>query len=104
MTKIKYIDIPPAFPKMGTWLDFQLEDLWEPGQDIIGFALSHVDSNEKREIRALLRLALKAPLSHAKLQEVWNAGDTNMLIPKEEELRRFIQAIVDRIDKQIGPE
>jgi len=104
MMNTKYIDIPPSFAKMGTWLDFQLEDMWEPGQDIIDFALTEVDSNEKRQIRTFLRLALKAPLSRAQLQQLWNAGETNIMIPDEAEFRIFIQAIIDRIDKQIGPE
>jgi hypothetical protein len=104
MTKIEDFEIPPAFPKMGTWLDYQLEDMWSPGQDIFDFALTEVDINEKRQIRTFLRKALDAPLTRFQLQQLWNAGDTNVMIPNEVEFRSFIQAIIDRIDKQIGPE
>jgi len=104
MTKIEDIEVPSAFPKMGTWLDFHLEDLWKPGQDIIDFALSQVNPKEKSEIRKFLRLALSAPLSRAQLQALWNAGETNMMIPNEAEFRTFILEIIDRIDKQIGPQ
>jgi hypothetical protein len=89
---------------MGTWLNYRLESMWKPGQDIIDFALTEVDDREKREIRSFLKKALAANLTRQQLQLIWNRGDTNIFIPDEREFRNYIQWIIVKIDAAVGPD
>ena len=103
MTNFSDIKIPPAFPKMGTWLNYRLDSLWKPGQNIVNFAISHVDDREKRQIRSSLKKALAADLSQDELETLWSFGETNILIPDEREFRDYIGWIITEIDAAVGP-
>jgi hypothetical protein len=96
------IAIPDVFPRMGEWLDFHL--LKYEGQNVIDYALTHINDDEMRELRTFLKLVLSAPLTLAKLQEVWEQGETNVYIRKENELRGFIGELIRKIDLIVGPE
>jgi hypothetical protein len=104
MTKIKQIKIPDALPKMGTWFDIHLQDLWEPGHNMIDYALTHVDHAEMREIRDCIKEALAAPFTAKQLQGFWRCLDPEFNFREEKDLRSFLSDIVHAIDRIVDPE
>ena len=94
------IPAPRGFRNLGDWLDFNLLD--DPKQDVIEYALDSVTRADMREVRTYLAAVLAAALPRKPLQQAWRNGQSNILIPDDDELRAFMAEIIRRIDLRLG--
>jgi hypothetical protein len=100
MAEIYGVRVPHSFPRMGEWLDHNLLD--DRKQDVVEYALSHVDEDDMRELQIFLNDALDAPLNYSQLQEIWLCGAVNIGYRSEKQLRAIFAYIIRKIDLVIG--
>ena len=65
---------PEAFWKMCVWFNPELEEDIPEGLDDIAYAISHIDHQEKQEVRDFLAEILTSNQSDEDLEKIWFRG------------------------------